>query len=258
MRLEELKRMLLARDYKLNIVNECIRKARAIPRLEALKDVVKEVGTPRPVFVVLFDPRMPSISNIVTKHWRTMINTDPYLREVFPAPPLTAYKVSRNLGTFLIRARVPRPVPIREKRMRNGMHKCMKNLRGCPVCFFVLETRLMKATATDAIVEIKGDLNCQTAGIIYCITCKKCMMQYIGTSKLTAQTRLSQHAGYIRNKNLNQPTGKHFNGRGHSLSDMSFVILEKVFSKDVLLREERESHYIRLFNTKYKGMNVKT
>ena len=95
----------------------------------------------------------------------------------------------------------------------------------------------MKASATDAIVEIKGELNCQTAGIIYCITCKKCMMQYIGTSKLTAQARLSQHVGYIRNKHLNQPTGKHFNGRGHSLSDLSFVILEKVFSKDVLLRE---------------------
>ena len=68
MRLEELKRMLLARDYKLNIINECIRKARAISRTKALKDVVKEVKTPRPVFVVLFDPRMPSIANIVTKH----------------------------------------------------------------------------------------------------------------------------------------------------------------------------------------------
>ena len=90
------------KDYKLNIVNECIRKARAIPRSEALRDVVKEVTTPRPVFVVLFDPRMPSIGNIVTKHWRTMVNTDPYLHEVFPAPPLTAYKVNRNLGTFLI------------------------------------------------------------------------------------------------------------------------------------------------------------
>ena len=72
-----------------------------------------------------------------------------------------------------------------------------------------------------------------------------------------AQARLSNHVGYIRNKNLSQPTGKHFNGRGHSLSDMSFLILEKKFSKDTLLREERESHYIRLFNTKYKGMNVK-
>ena len=73
------------------------------------------------------------------------------------------------------------------------------------VCYFVLETRLMKAAATDAIVEIRGDLNCRTLGIIYCITCKKCMMQYIGTSKLTAQARLSQHADYIRNKNLTQP-----------------------------------------------------
>ena len=187
-----------------------------------------------------------------------MVNTDPRLSEVFPAPPLTAYKVNRNLGTFLIRARIPRPAPFREHRVKNGMHKCKKNLRGCPVCYFVFETRMMKATATNAVVEIKGDLNCQTSGIIYCITCKKCMIQYIGTSKLTAQARISQHAGYIRNKNLSQPTGKHFNGRGHTLSDMSFVILEKVFSNDVLLREERESHYIRISNTKYKGLDVKT
>ena len=83
-RLEELKMMLLARDYKLNIINECIRKARAIPRSEALKDVVKEIGTPWPVFVVLFDPRMPSIAKIV--NWRTMVSNDPYLRKVFPAP----------------------------------------------------------------------------------------------------------------------------------------------------------------------------
>ena len=84
------------------------------------------------------------------------------------------------------------------------------------------------------------------------------MMQYIGTSKHSAQARISQHVGYIRNKNLSQPTGKHFNLRGHSLSDMSFVILEKVMSDDVLLREERESHFIRVFNTKYKGLNNRT
>ena len=46
-RLKELEEMLLTRDYKLNIVNECIWKARA----EALKDVKKEAGNPRPVFV---------------------------------------------------------------------------------------------------------------------------------------------------------------------------------------------------------------
>ena len=86
-------------------------------------------------------PRLSgALGKIVTKHWRTMINTDPRLREVFPAPPLTAYKVNRNLGTFLIRARIPRPVPFREHRVKNGMHRCKKNLRGCPVCYFVFET----------------------------------------------------------------------------------------------------------------------
>ena len=134
MRFEELKRMLLARDYKPNIINENIRKARAMPRSEALKDRFKEETTPRPVFVVLFDKRMPSVGNMVTKHWRTMVSSDPYLKEVFPAPPLVAYKVGRNLGTFLIRARIPRPIPNRPKRCLNGMHKCNKKSRGCPVC----------------------------------------------------------------------------------------------------------------------------
>ena len=91
-----------------------------MPRNEALKDVEKVIGTPRPVFVVLYDPRMPSVSNIVKKHWRTMVSTDPYLREVFPAPPLIAYKVGRNLGSQLIRARIPRPVLVRERRILNG------------------------------------------------------------------------------------------------------------------------------------------
>ena len=136
--------MLVARDYKLNIVNECIRKARAVPRKEALKDVIKEVGNPRPVFVVLYDPRMPSVSSIVTKHWRTMVNTDPYLREVFPAPPLIAYKVGRNLGSQLIRARIPRPAPLRERRLLNGMHRCNKKGRGCPMCCFVFEVRIIE------------------------------------------------------------------------------------------------------------------
>ena len=66
------------------------------------------------------------------------------------------------------------------------------------------------------------------------------------------------HHMYIKNKNLSQPTGKHFNSRGHSLTDLRFVILERVMSDEKeLLREERESHYIHLSNTKYRGMNVK-
>ena len=42
------------------------------------------------------------------------------------------------------------------------------------------------------------------------------------------------------------------------ISDMSVVIVEKVFSEDRLLREERESDFIRLFNSRAKGLNIDT
>ena len=59
------------------------------------------------------------------------------------------------------------------------------------------------------------------------------------------------------NNKTNEPTGLHFNLPGHRLSDMEVSILEKVFSKDKLTRETRESFYIREFQTEINGMNIK-
>ena len=43
--------------------------------------------------------------------------------------------------------------------------------------------------------------------------------------------------------------------KGHSVHDMKVTVIEKVHSHDEVLREERESMYIKNFNTKYKGIN---
>ena len=104
-RLSELRDMLLTRDYPRNIINNAIQKAVAVPRVEALKRVEKSKVSDRPVFTVLYDPRMPSYSNIMRKHWKTMVTTDPMLKEVFPKPPLVAYRRPPNLRQKLIRAK---------------------------------------------------------------------------------------------------------------------------------------------------------
>ena len=65
-RFKELKELLLNRDYKSGIIDNAIQKARKISRPEALKKVVKVQDSQRPVFTVSFDPRLPSISKIVT------------------------------------------------------------------------------------------------------------------------------------------------------------------------------------------------
>ena len=89
--------MLLNRDYNLSIVNREINKAKQVPRQEALKKVTKNKEEVRgPVLALTYDPRLPSVPSLVGKHWRAMCREDPYLKEVFPKPPLVAYKRQKN------------------------------------------------------------------------------------------------------------------------------------------------------------------
>ena len=205
------------------------------------------------MFVVHYDPRLPSVTGIVKKHWRTMVNTDPHLKEVFPLPPLVAYKRPPNLKEKLIRAKVPPLAPNRPIRKIPGMKKCTK----CPICPFVQPGKSVKSTSNNTIIDINTSVNCQAQNIIYCISCQNCRMQYIGESERSLQLRFSEHRGYVINKHLAKATGAHFNLPGHSASDMKVTILEKVHSMDPLVRKEREELFIRKFNTKYRGMNKK-
>ena len=72
-RFGELRQMLLDRDYKPNIIKTAIDRARNIPRDDALQKVVRKSDSRRQVFVLTYDPRLPSANQIVKKHWRVMV-----------------------------------------------------------------------------------------------------------------------------------------------------------------------------------------
>ena len=252
-RLTELRNMLIERDYKPGIIDAAIDRARQISRNDALKKVQDNKKNKRPVFVITHDPRLPSISGIVQKHWRTMV-TDPHLKEVFPEPPLIAYKRPQNVREKIIRAKVPPMAPSRPKRNLPGMNKCSK---GCPTCDFVKKGKKVTAAATQYTAEITTQVDCQTKNIVYCIGCKKCPVQYIGESDRSLQDRFAEHRGYVSNHHLNKATGQHFNLPGHRVSDMEVTILEKIISKDPQYRKTKEKIWIERFNTKYNGLNRK-
>ena len=50
--------------------------------------------------------------------------------EVFPKPPLVAYRRPRNLGDMLVRAKLPDRKPQRPRREVTGKRKC----QNCPIC----------------------------------------------------------------------------------------------------------------------------
>ena len=164
-----------------------------------------------------------------------------------------AYKRPPNIKDKIIRAKVPPLTSSRPTRNVPGMKKC----NNCPVCPFVKIGKCVKATSNNTTIEINTTVTCKTTNIIYCISCLKCRMQYIGESERSLQERFSEHKAYVVNKHLTKATGAHYNTPGHSVSDMQVSILEKIYSTDPLIRKEREELFIRKFNTKYKGLNLK-
>ena len=81
---------MLDRGYQKQAVDSAIKRAKKVPRKDALQAVSKPKETNGPVFAHTFDPRLPSISQIQAKHWRAMAAKNKYLAEVFKRPPITA------------------------------------------------------------------------------------------------------------------------------------------------------------------------
>ena len=74
-------------------------------------------------------------------------------------------------------------------------------------------------------------------------------MKYIGETKQIMKFWIADYRGYISSQDETKAKGQHFNSPGHSLSDLTITILEKVRSNDDLQRKEREKYFIRKLNT---------
>ena len=162
-----------------------------------------------------------------------------------------AYKRPPNIKEKLIRAKVPKINPHKPRRNLPGMKKCLN----CSVCPFVSVGKTVKSTANNTKVDINTSVSCTTNNVVYLIGCKKCTQQYIGETERTVKERFLEHKGYVTTRTMSKATGRHFNEKGHSVSDMTLTILEKVFNQNPQYRKQREKMWINLFNTRYRGLN---
>ena len=155
-----------------------------------------------------------------------MVAQDEYLKDVFPEPPMVAYKRQKNIRECLIRAKLP-PKNSRNKRCLNGMKKCNRPCRACPM---INETKQIKTN--NFKWEIRKPVNCATKNTIYLLECTKCYQMYIGESKRPLRERISEHTQYVRRIIQTKAMGEHFNKPGHSLANMKFTILEQAKQTD--------------------------
>ena len=176
---------------------------------------------------------------------------DPYLKKVFLKPPMVAYRRQPTIKDKLVRSKVPE-IARRPTRILKGIKKCNEP---CPICPYIDESKFVKATKSDKIVEINASISCHSRNLIYILTCDKCSLQYIGQTERELKTRIQEHLGYVRNERIIKATGEHFNLDGHFIHDMKVKVLEKLYKTDRATREIREKMYIQDFHTELEGIN---
>ena len=99
-RRNELKTHLTKRGYKNNELEKQLTKADALDRKELLKYNTKKSNDRVPL-VLTYSDALPNVHNIVRQRITTLHNSE-RMREVFPAPPLIAYRRDKNIKDILV------------------------------------------------------------------------------------------------------------------------------------------------------------
>ena len=140
---------------------------------------------------------------------------------------------------------------------RNGNRLC--NTKGCKTCRHIKTTDTFRSTVTRKSYKMRTSATCKTKGSVYLIQCRKCRKQYVGMTKNALHIRLNGHRCDIR-KTQKSEVAKHFNLRGHSMDDLTIMVIEKIPEGDVQTRRGRETHerkWIRTLRTLHPcGMNL--
>ena len=190
-----------------------------------------------------FNPALPKISSIVKKHIN-ILQSSANCKQVFPHPPVIAYKRNASLRDLLVHSELPQNKPSNQQPA--GIHKC--NHPRCLTCPFLQEGQTNYIFFnTNETRKITDFISCNSKNLIFLIQCKKCHSQYIGETKRKLNERFGEHRRSILNHHqlLNPtPVSPHFNQPGHSINDVQLIPLELIRSKRDSVRKAREAHLI--------------
>ena len=143
-----------------------------------------------------------------------------------------------------------------------GWKKCGKNCRICP--YTLPNTKTVVGLASGYKHEIQDTVTCNSKNVIYYWKCTKTNCkdfpncEYIGQTSRKFKDRLAEHRDYPKRDVLTEPSGEHFTKRGHNVSHLKGLVLEKIRNSDPSIIKAREHFYIRKFDTFHSGLNLES
>ena len=127
----------------------------------------KNKGIP---FVVTYHPLLQDLSNIIRNNLNWLY-TDDEVKKLFSPEPMVSFHSARKLSSYLVRAKLYPLLDI-------GSCKCGK--KRCQICQSVVETDSFTSTSTGKTYKRNHQINYSDKCLIYLLTCKTCLKQYVG------------------------------------------------------------------------------
>ena len=87
----------------------------------------------------------------------------------------------------------------------------------CKTCNFIDSSTVV--SALKSTYNIQHNFTCTSTHLIYCISCSRCGMLYIGETGRQLRTSFGEHCRAVSADDANQPVARHFNSGSHCISD---------------------------------------
>ena len=225
-RSKEYQNYLVDRGYHPQVVKKQFDKAKALPREDILVPKMRERKVLFPL-VVDFNPHLPNISKIIKSHIHLTYNS-PTLAEIFPKgsiiPP---YRRAKNIKELLAGRKRSN-----YNNHDNSVTVCCKCNSKCDFCKnYFKESKIFHSAFTNRFYTIRQNLNYKSRNVIYVATCKKCNVQYVGSTANEFKVRFRNHkSARLTNKSTCE-LAIHFNKEEHHMSDFEFIVIEKIVNE---------------------------
>ena len=208
------------RGYDAATLTQAMLKARETPRSYFLDRYTTGQGNqqssppadfPRQFYLVLqYHARTRQVRDIIRSNWG-LLSTSYTTKWIHDSKLIMGYRRNPNLKDLLVKSTIP--LPSTHGKTGKKTNTCDK--LDCIYCASLNKTGKIHSKTLNSVFTSKYNVTCQSHNIVYCLTCKTCGLQYVGMTKRKFQERLREHFRNIRNANVRDPIGKHFDLPGH-------------------------------------------
>ncbi len=247
----------LRRGYPIDELVMAQTRARNANRKDLLEPKIKHKGNnDRVPLILIYNPANPNMNQIINQKIGTSYRC---LKTKMPSRRnLTWYtEGTKNLADNMIGAKCQYP-PVINTFPEKRQITCKTPWR-CDFCPKKQDQARFRSSVTKREYTRPSAYNCNTENVVYLITCTLCGMQYVGETYRFFRKRILEHLGYIRRKEYDNATGKHFNLPGHSSQHFKSEVIQIMKNKCVPhdpTRLSKEDKWIEQLKTRERnGLN---